>query len=88
MTMLDVIISEGFIQKRRQRSSLLYLGTEFIQCLAALPILDQDDLQNWMNSSFSSFHPGATNPFFISYGCNSSFSSFQPDAKKLARQGI
>ena len=35
-------------------------GTEFIQFLAALAILNQDDLKNMMNASFSSYHPGAT----------------------------
>ena len=38
-------------------------GTEFIQSLAALAILHQDDLKNGMNSSFSSNCLGAINPF-------------------------
>ena len=39
------------------------LGTEFIQFLAALAISHQDDLKNKMNSSFSSYHPGAIHSF-------------------------
>ena len=38
-------------------------GTEFIQFLAALAILLQNDLKNRMNSSFFSYHPGAIHPF-------------------------
>ena len=33
--------------------------TEFVQFLAALAILHQDNLKNRWNSSFSSYHPGA-----------------------------
>ena len=38
-------------------------GTKFIQFLALLAILHQDDLKNRMNSSFSSYLPGAIHPF-------------------------
>ena len=38
-------------------------GTEFIQCLAALVILHQEELKNRLNSSFPSYHPGAIHPF-------------------------
>ena len=36
-------IEEGFIQKRRQMSSLLIWGTELLQFLAALAILHQEE---------------------------------------------
>ena len=57
------IIEEVFKQKIRQRSSLLFGGTEFFQFLAALAILHQDDLKNRMNLSISSYHPSAIYPF-------------------------
>ena len=38
-------------------------GITFIQFLAVLVILNHVDLKNRMNSSFSSCHPGAINPF-------------------------
>ena len=38
-------------------------GTEFIQFLAALAILSQDDLRSGMILYFSSYHTGALNPF-------------------------
>ena len=41
-------------QKRRQRSSLLFGGAEFIQFLAALAVFHQDDIKKRMNSSYSS----------------------------------
>ena len=50
-------IEEGFIQKRRQRSSLL-LGTEFFKFLAALAILHQDDIKNRLICT----RPGANQP--------------------------
>ena len=58
-------IEEGFIQKRKQRSALLFghWWTEFIKFLAALAILHQDDLKNRTNSSFSWYHCGAIHPF-------------------------
>ena len=34
-------------------------GAKFIKFLAALAISHQDDMKNRMNSSFSSYHPGA-----------------------------
>ena len=37
-------------------------GTELIQFIAALAIFHQDDLKKGMNSSYSSFHPGAIHP--------------------------
>ena len=37
-------------------------GTEWIKFLAALDILHPDDLKKRMNSSYSSYHPGATHP--------------------------
>ena len=37
-------------------------GKEFIQFLAALAILHKDDLNNRVNSSVSSNHPGAIHP--------------------------
>ena len=66
-------------------------GTECIQFLAMLAIFHQDYLKNRMNSSFSSYHPGAIQPFFhiilvqfvlffISSWYNSSFSSYHPGA--------
>ena len=74
-------------------------GIAFIQFLAVLVILNHVDLKNRMNSSFSSCHPGAINPFlhfillqfilfFMSSCCNLSFSSFHPGAKQLAWQEI
>ena len=39
-------------------------GTALIQFLAALDILHQCDLKKWMNSSFSSYSPGAIHPTF------------------------
>ena len=44
-------IAEGFIQKRRQRSSLLLEETKLLQLLAVLAILHQDGMKNRMNSS-------------------------------------
>ena len=38
-------------------------GTEYIQFLAALAVFHQNDLKTRMNSSFSSYHPGAIHPF-------------------------
>ena len=38
-------------------------GKEFMKFLVTLAILHQDDLKNSMNSSFSSYHPGAIYPF-------------------------
>ena len=38
-------------------------GSELIKFLAALALLHQDDSKNRMNSSFSSYHPGAINLF-------------------------
>ena len=40
-------------------------GTEFNQFLFAQAILHQDDLNNRINSSFSSYHPGAIHPFLL-----------------------
>ena len=37
-------------------------GTEFIQFLAAVAVLHQDDLKKEMNSFYSLFHPGAIHP--------------------------
>ena len=37
-------------------------GTELIEFLAALAILHQDDMKKGMNSSYSSYHPGAIHP--------------------------
>ena len=37
-------------------------GTELIQFLAAVAILHQDDYKKGMNSSYSSYRPGAINP--------------------------
>ena len=82
--LMAVSIEEGCIKKRRQRSTLLFWETEFIQFLAALSILHQDDLKNRMNSSYSSYLPGEILPFlhitlvkfilfFISSWCNSFF---------------
>ena len=51
-------IKEGQRQKKRQRSSLLFAGTELIQFLAAPAILQQDDLKKGMNSSYSSIVHG------------------------------
>ena len=56
--MMCVSLEEVFIQKRRQRSWLLFEGTEFMQFLAELAILHQDDLKNRMNSYFSPYRPG------------------------------
>ena len=42
---------------------MLFGGQTFFEFLAALAILHKDDLKNRMNSSFSSYHPGAINPF-------------------------
>ena len=44
---------ERYRQMKRQRSSLLFLGAEFIQFLAALVILPRTILKNRINSSFS-----------------------------------
>ena len=37
-------------------------GTELIQFIAALTILHEDDLKKGMNSSYSSYSPGAIHP--------------------------
>ena len=60
-------IEEEFIQKRRQRSSLLFGGATFIQFLAALAVLfqdtkgmdelQQDDMKKRMKSSYFSNQP-------------------------------
>ena len=59
-------IEEGFIQNRsagKGRRIRCLGGTEFIQFLAALAVLHQDDLKNRMNSSVSSYPPCASHPF-------------------------
>ena len=61
-------IEEGYRQKNRQRSSLLFGGKEFIQFLAALAILPRTILKNRINLSFS---------FKLSL-CNSSYYSNRP----------
>ena len=38
-------------------------GTVFIQFLAVIAVLHEDDLKNIMNLSFSSNYPGAIHPF-------------------------
>ena len=66
--------------------------TELIQFIAALAILHQDDLKKGINSSFSSYRPGAIYAilhivlvnfilFFISSWCNSSYCSNRPGVK-------
>ena len=42
-------IEEGFIQKQRQRSSRLFGGQNLF--LAALAVLDKDELKNKMNGN-------------------------------------
>ena len=42
-------IANRFIQKRRQRSSLLFGGTDCIEFLAALAVLHQDNIKKRMN---------------------------------------
>ena len=37
-------------------------GTELIQFLAVIAIFHQDDLKKGMNSSYSSYRPGAIHP--------------------------
>ena len=56
-------IEEGFIQKRRQRSYVLFGGEEFIQFLATTANLQQDDLKNRMTLSSSLYHYGAIHPY-------------------------
>ena len=84
-------IEEGFIQERRQRSSLLFGGKKLFNSVQRKKFCTRT-----MNSSFSSYHLGATHPFlyiilvqlilfFISSWCNSSlcnssFSSYRPGA--------
>ena len=46
-----------------RREGLRSWGTAFIKFLAAVAILHQDVLKNTMNSSVSSYHPGAKHPF-------------------------
>ena len=58
LNMYSTAIEEGKRQKKRQRASLLFWGTEFIQFLAALAFLHQNVLKKVMNLSCS---------FFISY---------------------
>ena len=58
------IEEEIYIEEKGQRSSLLFGGTEFIHFLA-LAVLHQDISKNRMNSSFSSYHPGAIQPFLL-----------------------
>ena len=73
-------------RRRRQRSSLLFGGTDMIQFLVALAILHQDDLKKGLNSSYSSYRPGVIHPIFISSWCNSSYSSNLPGAFHLILQ--
>ena len=53
-----------------------------IQFLAALAILNPDELKKRMNSSFSSIRPGAIHPILQvkSFGYNSSYSYNRPGA--------
>ena len=69
---------EGTGQKRRQRSSLLLRGTEFMQFLAALSILLQDDLKNRIHCTRTIWRIGWIHPF----------SSNHPGEKKLVWQEI
>ena len=43
--MIPQLIEEGYMQKKRQRSSLLFGGAKFIKFLAALAILPKDDFE-------------------------------------------
>ena len=67
-----------YIQKRRQRSSLLRGETELLQFLSTLAILHQDELKNRLIFT----------QFFDSSWFKSAYSSNRPVTKKLARQGI
>ena len=58
-------VEEGFEQRRRQRSSLLFGGQNLFKFLVSLAVLHQDDLKKRMNSSFSAYHPGGINPLFV-----------------------
>ena len=62
--------------------------TDFIPFLAALAILQQDNLKNRINSSFLHIILMKFILFYISFWCLSCFSSYHPGAKKLARQEI
>ena len=58
-------LEQRFRQNERQSSPLLFGGQNlvFTQFLAVLAILHKDDLKKRTNSSVSSLHPGAINPF-------------------------
>ena len=58
-------IEEGYRQKKRQRSSLLFVEKNLFNSFPALAILPRTILKNRMNSSFS----------FKSSWCNSSYNS-------------
>ena len=51
-------IEEGWRQSKAKVVTYFW-GADFIQSLAMLAILPQDDLKKRMNSSFSVYHPGA-----------------------------
>ena len=66
-------------------------GTELIPFLAALAIMQKYDLKKGLNSSYSSYRPGAIHPFdlfLILSRCSSFYSLNCPGAKQLALQGI
>ena len=94
---MHVVLRRRIYTEEKAKVVAAVWSTEFIQFLAALAIFHQDDLNNRMNLSFSSYHPGpgAIYPFlhiilvqfilfFISSWCNSSFSKYHPGAKKAS----
>ena len=55
-------IEKGKRQKRKQKVVAAVWRRELIQLLAAQAILYQDDLKTGINSSYSSYRPGAIHP--------------------------
>ena len=58
------IIEEESIQKKGQRSSLVFGGQNVFNSLPRLLFFARTILKNMMNSSFSLNHPGAIHPIF------------------------
>ena len=56
-------------------------GTELIKFLATLAILHQGDFKKGMNSSYSSYRPGAIHPILHIVLVYSSYTSNRPGTK-------
>ena len=57
-------IEKGYRLQKEEKAKVVAAvwGMELIQFLAPLAILHQDDLKKGMNSSYSSYRPGAIHP--------------------------